>query len=94
MKITKVTKPGNYPLLILECQAEVDNCAEKWHFSKFKLVEGLKVGRTRPPRLPRAKIHKIKKKFFNLLKNFKSYEVLSFAKFELEEQTQKTWWTS
>ena len=72
-------------MLILESQAEVDNCVEMSHFSKLWLVEGLKVGQTCAPRLPRAKIHKIKKKLFNLLKNFKSYEVLSFTKFKLED---------
>ena len=49
----------------------------------------MKVGQTCAPRLPRAKIHKIKKNIFNLLKDFKSYEVLSFTKIEVEEQTQK-----
>ena len=72
-------------MLILECQAEVENCAEMSHFSKLWLVEGLKAGQTRAPRPPRAKIHKIKKNIFNLLKNFKSYEVLSFTKFKLED---------
>ena len=49
------------------------------------LIEDIKSNKEYALKLPHQKINKIKKKDFELLKNWASYEVLSFTRWPLKE---------
>ena len=50
----------------------------------MSLIEDIKSNKEYAFKLPHQKINKIKKKYFKLLKNWASYEVLSFTRWPLK----------
>ena len=85
------TSEGKFPLLVLNMKFEIIIYAKKWLLFKLKKIEEIKSNKTYTFWLAGEKIYKLKKKLWKLMKNWASYEVLSFKIVSNEWPTHDRW---
>ena len=82
---------GKPPLLVLDNLLEIVIYAKKCLLFKLKKIEEIKSNKTYTFWLAGGKMYKLKKKLWKLMKNWASYEVLSFKIVSKELPTHKRW---
>ena len=85
------TSQGNSPLLVLNNLLEIIIYAKKCLLFKLKKIEEIKSNKTYTFWLACEIIYKLKKKLWKLMKNWSSYEVLSFKIVSNEWHPHERW---